>query len=65
MCAVHLRMLQAGESPGNVVSFGHYRLLVRQRLLVRSGVALEVGDRAFDVLMALVESVNAAPGSTV
>lgn len=51
-------MLLSSETPDNVVSFGNYRLLLRQRLLLRAGVAVEVGDRAFDVLLALLESAG-------
>lgn len=54
-------MLRSGETPDNVVSFGTYRLLVRQRVLLRAGAAVELGDRAFELLMALVES----PGRTM
>jgi predicted ATPase/DNA-binding winged helix-turn-helix (wHTH) protein len=55
MGAVQWRIMQSSDPPGSVVSFGNYRLLVHQRLLLRAGVAIDVGDRAFDVLVALVQ----------
>ena len=61
MGAVQLRMPQSSDTPDNVVSFGNYQLLFQQRKLLRSGSSVELGDRAFELLMALVES----PGRTV
>ena len=58
MGVVQSCMLPSEEAPGNVVLFGDYRLLVRQRQLLRADVAVEIGDRAFDVLVALVESAG-------
>jgi predicted ATPase/DNA-binding winged helix-turn-helix (wHTH) protein len=44
------------EAPDNIISFGRYRVFVRERQFSRSGDRLEIGDRAFDVLLALIES---------
>lgn len=38
-----------------VHAFGRFELQVAQRRLLRQGVAVEIGDRAFDLLAALVE----------
>lgn len=38
-----------------VHAFGRFELQVAQRRLLRQGVAVEIGDRAFDLLVALVE----------
>jgi predicted ATPase/DNA-binding winged helix-turn-helix (wHTH) protein len=43
----------------DIVSFGPYRLLATERLLEKDGVALNLGSRALDLLIALVER---APG---
>ena len=41
------------------VEFGRFRLLPRRRELRADGVAVEVGSRAFDVLMVLIEARGA------
>ena len=38
------------------LEFGHFRVLLRQRQLLADGVPVELGTRAFDLLLALVES---------
>lgn len=40
---------------GDVYCFGHFRLIVRERMLMKDGVQVALGSRAFDVLVALVE----------
>jgi predicted ATPase/DNA-binding winged helix-turn-helix (wHTH) protein len=39
-------------------SFGPFRLIVRERLLTRKGVPVELGARALDILIALVSTPN-------
>ncbi|HTV31188.1 MAG TPA: winged helix-turn-helix domain-containing protein [Xanthobacteraceae bacterium] len=46
----------AGTREG--LSFGPYNLLVRERLLTRDGAPVELGARAFDILIALVSRPN-------
>jgi predicted ATPase/DNA-binding winged helix-turn-helix (wHTH) protein len=41
--------------PRNVVSFGPFRLSAAERLLERNGVPVQLGSRALDILIALVE----------
>ena len=38
------------------LEFGRFRVLLRQRQLVAGGVAIELGTRAFDLLLALLEA---------
>jgi len=40
---------------GDVYCFGHFRLIVRERMLMKDDVQMPLGSRAFDVLVALVE----------
>jgi DNA-binding winged helix-turn-helix (wHTH) protein len=47
---------------GDVISFGPYCLIPAERLLLRSGEAVDVGSRALDVLIALVESAGEIVG---
>jgi DNA-binding winged helix-turn-helix (wHTH) protein len=47
---------------GDIISFGPYRLIPAERLLLRRGEAVDVGSRALDVLIALVESAGAVVG---
>jgi predicted ATPase/DNA-binding winged helix-turn-helix (wHTH) protein len=46
---------RAGASAERVISFGPFRLLPKQRLLLEGGRALRLGSRALDILIALVE----------
>jgi TolB-like protein/DNA-binding winged helix-turn-helix (wHTH) protein/Flp pilus assembly protein TadD len=46
------------EAPG-AVEFGRFRLLPHRRELHAGGVAVELGSRAFDVLMVLIEARGA------
>jgi DNA-binding response OmpR family regulator len=41
------------------VEFGRFRLLPRRRELCADGVAVELGSRAFDILMVLIEARGA------
>ena len=45
-------------STGDVISFGPYRLIPAERLLSRDGEIIDVGSRALDVLIALVEAAG-------
>lgn len=44
---------------GGALEFGGFRLLVRQRQLLAGGVPVELGARAFDILMVLIEADGA------
>jgi predicted ATPase/DNA-binding winged helix-turn-helix (wHTH) protein len=46
----------------DVISFGPYRLIPAERLLLRSGKAVNVGSRALDVLIALTEAAGEVVG---
>jgi DNA-binding winged helix-turn-helix (wHTH) protein len=46
---------ETGSMEGDVYCFGHFRLIVRERMLMRNDVQVTLGSRAFDVLVALVE----------
>ena len=43
------------SSPSGSVTFGPYRLFATARVLERDGVSLELGSRALDILIALIE----------
>ena len=47
----------AGTLPldGNAISFGPFRLLTAQRLLLEGNKPVQLGSRAFDILAALVD----------
>jgi DNA-binding winged helix-turn-helix (wHTH) protein len=50
------------ESPaatGVALEFGRFRLLVRQRQLLAGGVPVQLGPRAFDILLILIEADGA------
>ena len=38
-----------------IFSFGHFRLVARERVLTKDGAPINLGSRAFDLLLALVE----------
>jgi DNA-binding winged helix-turn-helix (wHTH) protein len=40
------------------LSFGPFRLIASERLLARDGVPVELGARAFDILVALISAPN-------
>jgi len=42
-----------------IVAFGRFRVLRRQRLLLADGVPVELGTRAFDILIVLLEADGA------
>ena len=44
-----------GPTPQDIVAFGPFRLFAAERLIERSGEPLELGGRAMDILIALVE----------
>ena len=41
------------------IEFGHFRLLLRRRRLLADGVPVELGTRAFDLLLVLLEADGA------
>jgi predicted ATPase/DNA-binding winged helix-turn-helix (wHTH) protein len=45
----------AAETPSHVVSFGAFRLYAKSRRLEKHGVPVEIGSRALDILIVLVE----------
>lgn len=47
---------------GEFISFGPYRLIPSERILLRDGKVVDVGSRAFDVLIALVECAGEVVG---
>jgi DNA-binding winged helix-turn-helix (wHTH) protein len=49
-------------SAGEFISFGPYCLIPAERLLLRSGEAVNIGSRALDVLIALAESAGEVVG---
>jgi len=46
------------------VEFGRFRLLPHRRELRADGVAVELGSRAFDILMVLIEARGALVSKT-
>lgn len=46
----------------DILSFGPFRLVLSERLLMREGVAVPLAARAFDILMTLVSRPNQAIG---
>jgi DNA-binding winged helix-turn-helix (wHTH) protein len=47
------------EATGAALEFGNFRILMRQRRLLAGGVPVELGTRAFDTLMVLIEADGA------
>jgi predicted ATPase/DNA-binding winged helix-turn-helix (wHTH) protein len=47
---------------GDVISFGPYRLILAQRLLLRGEERVNVGSRALDILIALAEAAGEVVG---
>jgi DNA-binding winged helix-turn-helix (wHTH) protein len=47
------------EATGAALEFGDFRILIRQRRLLADGVPVELGARAFDTLMVLIEADGA------
>jgi DNA-binding winged helix-turn-helix (wHTH) protein len=54
-------MLQTGLTD-DVVSFGPFRLYRRQRLLKHNGQPVKLGNRAFDILLALTDNAGEIVG---
>src|SRR5215203_2384357 len=46
----------------DVLSFGPFRLVAGERLLIRDGKPVELGARAFDILMVLLSRPNEVVG---
>lgn len=46
-------------APDAALEFGHFRLLLRQRRLVADGLPIELGTRALDLLLVLLEADGA------
>jgi hypothetical protein len=46
----------------NVISFGPYRLMPAERLLLKEGEVVNVGNRALDILVALAETAGEVVG---
>ena len=55
-CRDNSFMIGVRPSGGEIVEFGGFRLLLRQRQLLADGVPIELGTRAFDLLLVLVEA---------
>src|SRR3984957_3187958 len=55
---------ESGDLPmnGHAISFGPFRLLAMQRLLLESNQPVRLGSRAFDILAALVERAGEVVG---
>src|SRR5689334_24709878 len=47
---------------GHAISFGPFRLLAEQRLLLEGDTPVRLGSRAFDILAALVERAGEVVG---
>ena len=47
------------RNTGNLVEFGRYKVIPSKREVLADGKPLQLGDRAFDVLMRLVEGRGA------
>jgi DNA-binding response OmpR family regulator len=45
---------RSSSAPDAVVEFGRFRVLLRRRQLVADGVPVELGTRAFDLLLVLL-----------
>lgn len=50
---------ESSDAIAGVFEFGGFRLLVRQRQLLAGGVPVELGARAFDILLVLIEAGGA------
>lgn len=55
-------MNNASDIPADELSFGPFRLSVSQRLLAKDGVAIDLGARALDLLVALTLAPNVVVG---
>ena len=50
--------MATAAQPDDVISFGPFTLIVGARLLTRNGAPIELGARAFDILVALLSQPN-------
>jgi DNA-binding winged helix-turn-helix (wHTH) protein len=57
--------MEAGQGPTAGFAFGRCRVLPQQRQLFADGAPVKLGVRAFDVLMALIETLGSAEEITV
>jgi predicted ATPase/DNA-binding winged helix-turn-helix (wHTH) protein len=53
---------ELGDMDGHAISFGPFRLLIAQRLLLEGDKPVRLGSRAFDILAALVERAGEVVG---
>src|SRR5262249_50664685 len=51
-------MATAADRAENAISFGPFKLIENERLLTKDGVVVELGSRAFDILVALISAPN-------
>jgi DNA-binding winged helix-turn-helix (wHTH) protein len=49
-------MIRASAGGGEIFQFGGFRLLLRRRQLLANGVPIELGTRAFDLLLVLLQA---------
>ena len=47
---------RSAAAGGEALEFGRFRVLLRQRQLIADGIPVEIGTRAFDLLVALLEA---------
>jgi DNA-binding winged helix-turn-helix (wHTH) protein len=55
----HFSVAHRAGPTGKTLEFGRFRVLLRQRRLLAGGEPVELGARAFDILMVLVEADGA------
>ena len=58
-CTVEAKQAHLGANRATAegsLEFGRFRVLLRQRLLLADGVPIELGTRAFELLLALLEA---------
>src|SRR5947208_6067331 len=54
--------MDSRPEPGRILEFGRYKILPGRREVLADGELLQVGDRAFDILLRLVEARGALVG---
>jgi DNA-binding winged helix-turn-helix (wHTH) protein len=54
--------MDSRPDPGRMLEFGRYRLFPGRREVLADGEPLQVGDRAFDVLVRLIEAQGGLVG---
>ena len=60
-CTVEAKQARVGANRATAeasLEFGRFRVLLRQRLLVADNAPIELGSRAFELLLALVEATG-------